>query len=122
MKKPELKVIRFYDEDIIATSGRPRGTPKNILNVIPISDFPQKYSALLGELHEAMNVSDTENTEYIQIGTINGNVFQTAGSAHFSSFRADPYAWFDSDSGGWYTEGLLIGSYDDMNFPTRNSQ
>ena len=111
MMNIKLDVIRFANQDVIATSGAFELTTG------------ETYVTLLDEYKESGSVYNFDYT-YIRFLYNPGeeNHMSVYGAFGSSSSAANKYtyAWYDGGSSNWYTENKTKGSYGDT-FPTEGN-
>ena len=111
MMEFRLEVIRFQNEDVIATSGAFELTAGN------------SYVTLYDEYIESGNVY---NYSYAFLrfmynpGEENHMAIYGAFGSSSSAANSYTYAWYDGDSSTWYTENKTKGSYGGA-YPTKSN-
>ena len=111
MEKLELKVIRFNNEDVIATSGAFALTAG------------ETYVTLYDEYIESGNVYNY-SYDFLRFmynpGEENHMAVYGAFGSSSSVSNKYTYAWYDGDSSNWYTENKTKGTYGGV-YPTEGN-
>ena len=103
MNKPELSVIRFSAEDVIATSGAKVGYP------LPIKSDLVDYAVLKTEAEEAGMSFINPDPIWQWFRYIDGEITRGPNGYPSGAYLTDTYAFYDE--GQWWTEGKKISQY-----------
>lgn len=90
MKKPEMKVVRFAAEDVIATS----------------APVPYRYYTTIGhELHQE-GTMEWGNSEYYHF-----YIYDNHSDMPLYDGERGPYAWYEQGTGTWQSDEKYVYEY-----------
>ena len=114
IQKPILKVVRFSNGDVIATSGAGLGFTR-----LPVGDYTYyedtiypRYTTYKSEVDESHGRPTTGN-RLRGISGIDADGSATPGGSPDESWL---YTWFNGADRGWYTENKTLQSYYDAGY------
>ena len=113
IQNPFLKVVRFSDSDVIATSGAGSGFTR-----LPVADYTYyeslnpRYVSYNTEVDEARGVT-TSDSRLRGIAGIAEDGTATPGGTPSNDWL---YTWFNGSDKGWYTENKTLQSYMDAGY------
>lgn len=103
MNKPELSVVRFSAEDVIATSGAKVGY------LLPIKSNYVDYAVLTTEAKEAGMTPNNPDPIWQWFRYQDGEITRGPNPYVNGAYTTDTYAFYDE--GQWWTEGKQISQY-----------
>ena len=113
IQNPFLKVVRFSDSDVIATSGPGSGFTR-----LPVADYTYyerlnpRYVTYKTEVDESQG-STTFGSRLRGIAGISEDGTATPGGTPTNDWL---YTWFNGSDRGWYTENKTLQSYMDAGY------
>lgn len=113
IQNPFLKVVRFSDSDVIATSGAGSGFTR-----LPVADYTYyeslnpRYVSYKTEVDESRGVT-TSGNRLRGIAGIAEDGEATPGGSPTNDWL---YTWFNGPDRGWYTENKTLRSYMDAGY------
>ena len=113
IQNPFLKVVRFSDSDVIATSGDGLGFTR-----LPVADYTYyenlnpRYVTYKTEVDESQG-STTFGSRLRGIAGISEDGTATPGGRASNGWL---YTWFNGSDRGWYTENKTLQSYMDAGY------